>query len=83
MSRTYFDYNLQWNYPLMMVAWKWGPALACGCTVVMKPAELTPLTALFAASLAKEVCDSDIHTSGRRHWSLKQLYLISSWLTDS
>lgn len=37
-----------------MVCWKWGPALACGCTVVLKPAEQTPLTALMAAALAKE-----------------------------
>ena len=35
-----------WNYPLMMAAWKLGPALAAGCTVVLKPSELTPLTTL-------------------------------------
>ncbi|ELT88784.1 hypothetical protein CAPTEDRAFT_186813, partial [Capitella teleta] len=45
---------IPWNYPLMMLAWKWGPALACGNTVVMKPAEQTPLTALYAAALIKE-----------------------------
>jgi aldehyde dehydrogenase (NAD+) len=45
---------IPWNYPLMMLAWKWGPALAAGCTLVLKPAELTPLTALAAASLARE-----------------------------
>jgi acyl-CoA reductase-like NAD-dependent aldehyde dehydrogenase len=45
---------IPWNYPLMMLAWKWGPALAAGCTVVLKPAEQTPLSALYAASLAKE-----------------------------
>ena len=45
----------QWNFPLLMVSWKLGPALATGCTVVMKPAEQTPLTALYAASLIKEV----------------------------
>ena len=33
-----------WNYPLMLAAWKLGPALAAGCTVVLKPAEQTPLT---------------------------------------
>ena len=38
-----------------MVAWKWGPALAAGCTIVMKPAEQTPLTCLRLAQLAKEV----------------------------
>ena len=35
---------IPWNFPLLMLAWKWGPALACGNTVVMKPAEQTPLT---------------------------------------
>jgi aldehyde dehydrogenase (NAD+) len=45
---------IPWNYPLLMLAWKWGPALATGCTIVMKPAEQTPLTALYLASLAKE-----------------------------
>ncbi|HKS98521.1 MAG TPA: aldehyde dehydrogenase family protein [Rugosimonospora sp.] len=37
---------IPWNYPLLMAAWKLAPALACGCTVVLKPAEQTPLTAL-------------------------------------
>src|SRR5271170_6777001 len=37
---------IPWNFPLLMQAWKLGPALAAGCTVVMKPAEQTPLTAL-------------------------------------
>ncbi|KAK6038028.1 aldehyde dehydrogenase family protein [Cooperia oncophora] len=45
---------IPWNFPLLMQAWKFGPALAMGNTVVMKPAELTPLTALHVASLAKE-----------------------------
>lgn len=45
---------IPWNYPLLMLAWKWGPALATGCTIVLKPAEQTPLTALYAAALAKE-----------------------------
>ncbi|XP_062547720.1 aldehyde dehydrogenase 1A1-like [Armigeres subalbatus] len=45
---------IPWNYPLLMLAWKWGPALAAGCTIVMKPAEQTPLTALYMCSLAKE-----------------------------
>ncbi|KAK0180240.1 hypothetical protein PV327_005905 [Microctonus hyperodae] len=38
----------------MMLAWKWGPALAAGCTIVLKPAEQTPLTALYLAALSKE-----------------------------
>ena len=45
---------IPWNFPLAMMAWKIGPALACGCTIVLKPAELTPLTALYAASLVAE-----------------------------
>jgi betaine-aldehyde dehydrogenase len=43
-----------WNYPLMMAVWKIGPALATGNTVVLKPAETTPLTALKLAELAAE-----------------------------
>ncbi len=41
-----------WNFPLLMLAWKVAPALAAGCTVVLKPAEYTPLTALAFAELA-------------------------------
>ncbi len=41
-----------WNYPLMMAAWKVGPALAAGCTVVLKPSELTPLSSLRLAEIA-------------------------------
>jgi acyl-CoA reductase-like NAD-dependent aldehyde dehydrogenase len=37
---------IPWNYPLMMLAWKMAPALAAGCTIVLKPAEQTPLSAL-------------------------------------
>ncbi len=43
-----------WNFPLMNAVWKIAPALACGCTVVLKPAELTPLTALKLGALALE-----------------------------
>lgn len=43
-----------WNYPLLMAIWKIGPALAAGCTVVLKPAPTTPLTALMLAELAAE-----------------------------
>jgi len=45
---------IPWNFPMLMAAWKWGPALAAGCTVVMKPAEQTPLTCLRMAKLAQE-----------------------------
>jgi len=46
---------IPWNFPLLMAAWKIGPALATGCTVVLKPAEETPLTALRLAELADQV----------------------------
>jgi aldehyde dehydrogenase (NAD+) len=45
---------IPWNFPLLMAAWKIGPALAAGCTVVLKPAEQTPLTALRLGALALE-----------------------------
>lgn len=45
---------LPWNFPLLMLAWKIGPALAAGCSVIVKPAEETPLTALRMADLAME-----------------------------
>lgn len=46
---------IPWNFPLLMQAWKLGPALSLGNTVVMKTAEQTPLTALYVAQLAAEV----------------------------
>src|SRR3954449_7339409 len=45
---------IPWNFPLLMAAWKIGPALAAGCTIVLKPAEQTPLTALRLGELALE-----------------------------
>lgn len=65
VSGNYFTYTrrepvgvagqiIPWNFPLLMLAWKWAPALAAGCTVVLKPAEQTPLTALAMAHLAQE-----------------------------
>ncbi|KAH3809563.1 aldehyde dehydrogenase 1A1-like isoform X2 [Dreissena polymorpha] len=45
---------IPWNYPVLMLVWKVGPALACGNTLVLKPAEQTPLSALYMASLIKE-----------------------------
>jgi 1-pyrroline dehydrogenase len=50
-----------WNYPLMMAAWKLGPALAAGNTVVLKPSEWTPLSAL---RLAELIADEDIFPPG-------------------
>lgn len=46
---------IPWNYPLLMASWKVAPALAAGCTMVLKPSELTPLTALELAAIAEEV----------------------------
>ncbi|KAJ6633620.1 Aldehyde dehydrogenase X, mitochondrial, partial [Pseudolycoriella hygida] len=45
---------LPWNAPVIMLAFKWAPAIAAGCTIVTKPAEQTPLAALYIASLSKE-----------------------------
>ncbi len=45
---------IPWNYPLLMAAWKVAPALAAGCCLVLKPSELTPLTALELATIAAE-----------------------------
>jgi aldehyde dehydrogenase (NAD+) len=45
---------IPWNFPLLMLAWKWGPALACGNAIVLKPAEQTPLSALRVGELAIE-----------------------------
>lgn len=45
---------IPWNYPVLMLSWKFGPALATGNTVILKPAEQTPLTALYCAHLFKE-----------------------------
>ncbi|HXM02147.1 MAG TPA: aldehyde dehydrogenase family protein, partial [Chthoniobacterales bacterium] len=45
---------IPWNFPLLMAAWKLGPALATGCTVVLKPAEQTPLSALRLGELIEE-----------------------------
>ena len=44
-----------WNYPTCLACWKLGPALATGCTVILKPSELTPLTAMKLGELAREV----------------------------
>ncbi|TYR80849.1 aldehyde dehydrogenase family protein [Priestia megaterium] len=62
---SYFNYTrhepigvvgqiIPWNFPLLMAAWKLGAALASGCTIVLKPAEQTPLSALYLAQLAEE-----------------------------
>ena len=45
---------IPWNFPIMIMAWKIGPALACGNVIILKPSEVTPLTALYCAALSKE-----------------------------
>ena len=45
---------IPWNFPLLLIAWKWGPALAAGNTIILKPAEQTPLSALRLGELAIE-----------------------------
>ena len=65
VAGTYFNYTrhepvgvvgqiIPWNFPLLMACWKIGAALAMGCTVVLKPAEQTPLSALYLAKLIQE-----------------------------
>lgn len=65
MDGDYFSYTrhepvgvcaqiIPWNFPILMMAWKLGPALATGNTIILKPAEQTPLTALYIAQLSKE-----------------------------
>ena len=49
-----------WNYPLMMAIWKIGPALAAGCTIVLKPAETTPITTVKLAELASQVLPTGV-----------------------
>jgi len=45
---------IPWNYPILMATWKLGAALATGCCIILKPAEQTPLTALYMGALFKE-----------------------------
>lgn len=65
ISKDYLNYTrhepvgvvgqiIPWNFPLVMSSWKMGAALATGCTIVLKPAEQTPLSLLYAAKLFKE-----------------------------
>jgi 1-pyrroline dehydrogenase len=77
-----------WNYPLMMAVWKIGPALAAGCTVVLKPSELTPLTSLKLAELAADVFppgvlnvitgDGDVGAALVRHRDVDMVSLTGS-----
>jgi len=80
-----------WNYPLMMAVWKIGPALAAGCTVVLKPSELTPLTSLKLAELAADILppgvlnvitgDGDVGAALVRHGDVDMVSLTGSVAT--
>ena len=65
---------IPWNYPLMMAAWKVAPAIAAGCSVVLKPASLTPITAILLAEICTEAGVPDgvvnVVTAGYNDWSL-------------
>ncbi|VDM80408.1 unnamed protein product [Strongylus vulgaris] len=63
---------IPWNFPILMQAWKLGPALSMGNVVVMKPAEQTPLSALHVAALIKEV---DLHVD---EMDIPQMLTVSS-----
>ena len=76
-----------WNFPLMMAVWKMAPALAAGCSVIIKPAEDTPLTAIRVAQIAKEagIPDGvlnvlpgfgDVGEALGRHMMLMQFHLL-------
>lgn len=52
---------IPWNFPTQMFLMKVGPALAAGCTMIVKPAEQTPLSALYYAQLAKQVTFRSLH----------------------
>ncbi|MEA2402422.1 MAG: aldehyde dehydrogenase [Thermoleophilaceae bacterium] len=79
-----------WNFPLLLAAWKLGPALAAGCTVVLKPAEQTPLSTLRLAELIAEagfppgvvnVCNGLGETAGRaivRHPGIRKIAFTGS-----
>ncbi len=71
-----------WNYPLMMAIWKIGPALAAGCTVVLKPAETTPLTTVRFAELAADVLPAGVLNVVMGHGQPTGEALISHPLVD-
>ena len=60
---------IPWNFPLLMLAWKIAPALATGNTVVLKPAEFTPLTALAFAHICQEIEERRVGKECRSRWS--------------
>jgi betaine-aldehyde dehydrogenase len=71
-----------WNYPLMMAIWKIAPALAAGCTVVLKPAETTPVTTVRFAELAADVLPAGVLNVVMGHGQPTGEALISHPLVD-
>jgi betaine-aldehyde dehydrogenase len=71
-----------WNYPLMMAIWKIAPALAAGCTVVLKPAETTPVTTVRFAELAADVLPAGVFNVVMGHGQPTGEALISHPLVD-
>ena len=67
---------LPWNFPLLMLAWKLGPALAAGNSVLVKPAEQTPLSALYLARLAVE---AGLPRGVFRFWLVMGQPLVRLW----
>ncbi|TID28797.1 hypothetical protein CANINC_002316 [Pichia inconspicua] len=82
-----------WNYPISMASWKFCPALAAGCTIVMKSSEITPLSLLYFAQLVKQAgfpegvfnvlsgYGADVGTSLSRHPDLDKIAFTGSTLT--
>jgi len=69
---------IPWNFPLLMAAWKIAPALACGNTVVLKPAETTPLTALKLAEVLQDAIDKVASTGSTEVGKLIRKQLAAS-----
>ena len=67
---------IPWNFPLLMLAWKIAPALACGNTVVLKPAETTPLTALLFAEICQQ---ADLPPGRRQHRHRRRRHRPRRW----
>jgi len=71
-----------WNYPLMMAAWKIGPALAAGCTVVLKPSELTPMSTLKFAELTEGILPAGVFNVVTGHGATAGVALTTHPLVD-
>ncbi len=71
-----------WNYPLMMAAWKIGPALAAGCTVVLKPSELTPMSTLKFAELTEGILPAGVFNVVIGHGATAGVALTTHPLVD-